>query len=208
MCPGEKKRVPWSGGFHTSFVIHAVGWVGLIRVSRIFLRNLRYGREMPKFARNLPIRLRNLPRHAAIFMPHIQITAVRPVRYWSVAKFQTPARPPIIRHPLPFRLLPSHDACFISPNPKHALRRAQETVCVGRRRVWPDCALLLRRARGLGICVCCEQAANFAKIARNLRGSCAKERNEICANMKRNSGEPQSPLCVLTTQLRAPPKNI
>ena len=83
----------------------------------------------------------------ARFLCHIFIHRSRLVCYRSVAKFQTPARPPIIRHPLPFRLLPSHDACFISPNPKYELRRAQS--------VWRPCALLLRRAHGLGICVCC-----------------------------------------------------
>ena len=115
---------------------------------------------------------------SAVFMPHIHSPFARfpcLVRYRSVAKFRTPARPPKPDHPppgLPFRLgcvLPSHDACFISPNPKHALRRAQSVwrrVCLE----CGDCALLLPFFAELAGSVSAyvvlrEQAANFAKFA-------------------------------------------
>ena len=142
--------------------------LGFTRVSRISFQNLRYGRERPKFAHNLPIRhpLAKFASPARFFsMPHIHSPFARfaysldspfkksgppgavqflsriglkkctftarkastvhflapggapggpgflmrgPLNggsrlYRSVAKFQTLARPPTIRHPLPFR---------------------------------------------------------------------------------------------------------
>ena len=84
---------------------------------------------------------------SAIFMPHIHSPfafGLLPVRREIPDTGQTPDHPPPIA--LSTAALPWM-RCFISPNPKYELRRAQS--------VWRPCALLLRRAHGLGICVCC-----------------------------------------------------
>ena len=72
--------------------------LGFTRVSRISFQILWYGRKRPKFARNLPIHSRSLPRQRD-FMPHIihRSPGVLPVRREIPDTGQTPDHPP----PLP-----------------------------------------------------------------------------------------------------------
>ena len=69
---------------------------------------------------------------SAIFMPHIFIhhfsSGSLPVRR-EIPDTGQSARPPIIRHPLPFRLLSSHDACSSSLRIQ-SMRSDALSVCV------------------------------------------------------------------------------